>query len=57
MGVVRPGQTPLRIGAYGSEGLASNFYNGDIAMPALYGMALNENQVKSRYKDRGLTIP
>ena len=57
VGVVRPGQAPLRIGAYGSEGLASNFYNGDIAMPVLYGMALNENQVKSRYQDRGLTVP
>ena len=55
--VVRPGQTPLRIGAYGSEGLASNFYNGDVAMSALYSRALGVDQIKIRYADRGLTVP
>ena len=57
IGVVRPGQTPLRIGAYGSEGLASNFYNGDVAMGVLYGRALDGEGIKGRYTDRGLTIP
>ena len=57
VGVVRPGQTTLRIGAYGTKGLASNFYNGDIAMGALYDKALDSEQIKNRYMDRGLTVP
>ncbi len=56
-GSVRPGQTPLRIGAYGSEGLASNFLNGDIAMCALYDEAIDEKQIQKRHADRGLTKP
>lgn len=55
-GVVRPGQTALRIGAYGSDGVAANFYNGDIAMCAVHGLALGEKQIQKRVSDRGLTI-
>jgi len=40
-GVVRPGRTALRIGASGSDGVAASFYNGDIAMCAVHGRALD----------------
>ena len=56
-GVVRPGKTALRIGAYGSKGAAENFYNGDIAMVALYDQAIDLDQIKNRFTDRGTTIP
>ncbi len=56
-GVVRPGNTALRIGAYGSKGVAGNFYNGDIAMVAIYDEALGVDQIKNRVADRGLSIP
>lgn len=56
-GVVRPGDTALRIGAYGSQGVAENFYNGDIAMVALYDRALDVDQINQRVADRGLSIP
>ena len=55
--LVRPGKTALRIGAYGEEGRAVNFYNGDIAMCVIYDRALNEEQVKKRFEDRGLNLP
>ena len=57
VGVVRPGNTDLRLGAYGTEGSASNFYNGDLAMCALYDTALSIERVRERYTDRGLTPP
>ena len=56
-GVVRPGRTALRIGAYGSKGVASNFYNGDLAMCAVYDRALGADQIVKRVADRGLTVP
>lgn len=55
--IVRPARTSLRIGAYGSNGVAGNFYNGDMAMVALYDQALGVDQIKQRVADRGLTIP
>ncbi|MDC0144667.1 hypothetical protein OAK45_09095 [Verrucomicrobia bacterium] len=56
-GTVRPGETALRIGAYGQEGKAVNFFNGDLAMCAIYDRALNGEQVSKRFADRGLTVP
>lgn len=56
-GVVRPGRTAIRIGAYGSDGVAASFYNGDIAMCTMYGRALDGEQIQKRLADRGLTIP
>ncbi len=55
-GAVRPGRTALRLGAYGSAGLASNFYNGDLAMCAVHDRALGEDQIRERVVDRGLTV-
>jgi putative membrane-bound dehydrogenase-like protein len=56
-GVVRPGKTALRIGAYGSDGVAASFYNGDIAMCALHGRALDGEEIQKCVADRGLTVP
>ncbi|MFT5108388.1 MAG: putative membrane-bound dehydrogenase-like protein, partial [Pseudoalteromonas tetraodonis] len=56
-GVVRPGRTAIRIGAYASDGVAASFYNGDIAMCAMHGRALDREQVQNRFADRGLTAP
>ena len=47
----------LRIGAYGQKGEAVNFYNGDIAMCAVYDRALDGEQIKKRFSDRGLNVP
>ncbi|MEC8942490.1 MAG: LamG-like jellyroll fold domain-containing protein, partial [Verrucomicrobiota bacterium] len=56
-GTVRPGETALRIGAYGQKGAAVNFYNGDIAMCAIYDRALSEDQIRKRFSGRGLSVP
>jgi putative membrane-bound dehydrogenase-like protein len=56
-GIVRPGRTPFRLGAYGSNGVAANFYNGDLAMCAVHQRAFDAQQIKQRVADRGLTIP
>ena len=53
---MRPGQTALRLGAYGSEGMASSFYNGDLAMVTVHDRALSSDQLATRLADRGLTI-
>ena len=56
-GVVRPGKTAIRIGAYGSDGVAASFYNGDIAMCAIHGRALDGELIQKRVADRGLKVP
>ena len=56
-GPVRPGRTALRIGAYGSKGAAASFYNGDVAMCAVYDRALDGDQIRKRFADRGQTAP
>jgi|GEM_PF-308344 len=56
-GVVRPGAVPLRIGAYGSKGSASNFYNGDLALCAVHDRALDAEQLKRRFDERGRVVP
>ncbi len=56
-GVVRPANTALRLGAYGSEGKASHFYDGDLAQCVIYDRALNRNQIKKRFADQGLANP
>ena len=55
-GVVRPGRTAIRIGAYASDGVAASFYNGDIAMCAVHGRALDAGQIQKRVAERGLTV-
>ncbi|MDE0597450.1 MAG: HEAT repeat domain-containing protein, partial [Roseibacillus sp.] len=56
-GTVRPGETALRIGAYGQKGESVNFYNGDVAMCAIYDRALDSGQIKKRFSNRGLSVP
>ena len=56
-GPVALGSAPLRLGAAGAEGLAAEFLDGDIAMPALYGRALEAAEVRERYRARGLSVP
>ena len=57
-GVVRPGKTAIRIGAYGSEGVADNFYDGDIAMVAIYDRALpaDEHDDAARQLKRSTSV-
>jgi hypothetical protein len=43
-----PGPAPLRIGAYGDSSGTSNFLEGDIAMPAIYSVALTSTEVALR---------
>ncbi len=56
-GVVRPGHTALRLGAYGSEGVASSFYNGDLAMATVHDRALDQDSLAALFAVRGLNIP
>lgn len=56
-GVVRPGRTALRLGAYGSEGVAANFYDGDLAMTVVHDRALDAPQIRERVTDLGLRVP
>lgn len=55
VGVVRAGRAPLRLGAYGSKGVASSFYNGDLAMFAIHEVALDADQIAARVVGRGQT--
>lgn len=56
-GTVRPGAAPLRIGAAGKLGLAADFLDADIAMPAIYGKALTATEIASRVASRALILP
>jgi hypothetical protein len=53
----RPGNAPLRIGAYGQEGQAASFLDGDIAMPTIHSRVLSDREILTRFKSRGLTAP
>jgi hypothetical protein len=52
-----PAACPLRIGALGQEGKAAGLLDADIAMPAVYGRALTEVEIRTRHAQRGLTPP
>jgi hypothetical protein len=54
---VAPADCPLRIGALGRDGLAAGFLDADIAMPAVYGRALTEVEIRTRHAERGLLPP
>jgi|GEM_PF-28728 len=53
----KAGAAPLRIGAYGENGSASSFLDGDIAAPAIYTRALLKPEIANRFKDRALVPP
>ena len=56
-GTVRAAKVPLRLAAYGQEGLADRFLDGDLAMPAIYDRALSAEQIRERIDARGLKVP
>ena len=56
-GLVNPGSAYLRLGAYGINGLATNFLDGDMAMPVIYNRALSPQEIAARYADQGQTAP
>ncbi len=47
----------LRIGAAAEKGVAVQFLDADIALPAIYGRALDEMTIRQRYRDHGLIVP
>ncbi|MEZ2295370.1 N,N-dimethylformamidase beta subunit family domain-containing protein [Variovorax sp. RCC_210] len=56
-GSLQPGTAPLRLGSSGIDGLADAFLEGDIVMPAIYSHALQPDEVRARFADRGLHTP
>jgi N,N-dimethylformamidase len=56
-GPVRPGSANLRIGAAGRDGVATEFLDADLAMPAIYGRALSTAEIEARYASRALSLP
>ena len=53
-GPVRAGAAPLRLGAAGWKGLAADFLDADLAMPAIHGRALGAEEVGRRFDAKGL---
>ena len=56
-GPVNSGSAPLRLGAYGQDGNADRFFEGDLAMPVIYHQALSADEIKARIDARGLSPP
>ncbi|WP_437904676.1 LamG domain-containing protein [Sorangium sp. So ce327] len=56
-GYVAGGVSPIRLGAYGNNGVADQFLDGDLAMPVIYTEALTASEVLGRFNDRGRTPP
>lgn len=54
---VRAGTASLRLAAYGQDGFAGQFLEGDLAMPAIYDRALSAEEIKQRIDARGLQTP
>lgn len=53
-GPLLPGPHPLRLGAMSQTGLANHFLDGDLAMPVIYDRALSEEEVRTRFEQKGL---
>ncbi len=53
-GTLKPGPSPLRLGACGYDGPVVNLLDGDLAMPALYGRALSGEEIAQRFEQQGL---
>lgn len=56
-GPLRPGSAPLHLGAYGENGMTVGLLDGDIAMPIIYGSALNQESILERFEARALHAP
>ncbi len=48
---------PLRLGASGTDGTATDFLDGDLAMPVIYGRALSQAEAMERFRARALEAP
>jgi N,N-dimethylformamidase len=53
-GELQLGGAPLRIGATTVDGAADLFFDGDLAMPVIYGKALSAEEVSNRFAQRGM---
>jgi hypothetical protein len=53
-GVLQLGEQPLRLGAWGEDGVASCFLDGDIADVRIYGRALSQEEIRVHHQERGL---
>jgi hypothetical protein len=48
------GNAALRIGATSVDGAADLFFDGDLAMPVIYGKALSLEEIAQRFREQGL---
>ena len=55
-GTIPAAAAPFRLGA-GGVVAAESFLDGDLAMPAIYNRALSADEVRQRFKARGLQLP
>jgi hypothetical protein len=53
VGPLLPGPHPLRLGALGQGGVAQHFLDGDLALPVIYGRALEAAEVRARFTSQG----
>ena len=53
----KAGPSGLRIGAYSERGVTGRFFDGDLAMPAIYTRALSGKEIAARLAKRGLEAP
>jgi hypothetical protein len=56
-GQIKTGSMPIRLAAAGRDGLADDFYDGDLALPAIYGKALTAAEIAERFAQQGLEKP
>jgi hypothetical protein len=56
-GTFQPGPAPLRLAAFGANGEASHFQNGDLAMPVIYSRVLSPAEIWNRFTQKGLQSP
>ena len=54
---VNPGFAPLRLAADGESGLTGNCLDGDLAMPAIYGRAMEASEIHTRANTKAPVIP
>lgn len=48
------GNIPLRFAASGEKGTATNFLDGDLAMPVIYNRSFSLEEIAERFEQRGL---
>jgi N,N-dimethylformamidase beta subunit-like protein/concanavalin A-like lectin/glucanase superfamily protein len=56
-GALLPGNAPLRLAAFGENGVTGNILEGDLAMPVIYGRALSASEIQARFAAQALTPP